>query len=122
MNKEIESLVLIYERTILKESDNTEFNSFIENRLSGVEKIADSAKEKGGDALLTYEHFNVKIPYYKKASKEFNKQSTYEELKTKIDKLKSKVEDMSIEQTNFQRLVGEIEVLGELLIKFNSIN
>ena len=43
------------------------FESFAKNRLAGAEKIIANAKEKGGDALLTYNHFNVKPSYYKKA-------------------------------------------------------
>ena len=43
------------------------FEQFAKNRLAGAEKIIANAKEKGGDALLTYTHFNVKPSYYKKA-------------------------------------------------------
>jgi len=44
------------------------FETFAKNRLAGAEKIIANAKEKGGDALLTYTHFNVKPSYYKKAN------------------------------------------------------
>ena len=43
------------------------FEQFAKNRLAGAEKIIANAKEKGGDAMLTYNHFNVKPSYYKKA-------------------------------------------------------
>ena len=43
------------------------FETFAKNRLAGAEKIIANAKEKGGDALLTYTHFNIKPSYYKKA-------------------------------------------------------
>ena len=48
----------------LNEDDKLE--SFAEVRLGGAEKIADNAKEKGGAALLTYHHFEVKLEYYEK--------------------------------------------------------
>lgn len=95
--------------------DNTpkSFDEFAETRMKGADKIAMNAKNKGGLAMLTYHHFNVKAPYYKaaaegkfdikKAKKEFN------------ECVKQLTDDM--EQIAFQKLVGRIEVLGELLIK-----
>jgi len=60
-------------RPTLKEekelSDETEMEEFAEKRGNGAEKISDSAKEKGGLSLLTYNHFRVKLPYYKKPLK-----------------------------------------------------
>ena len=96
-----------------KEVKKTELEDFATTRLKGAKKIADTTQEAGGLSLLTYKHYKVKIPYYKKASegkldlvqakKEFNKI------------LKSVSLDMT--QTEFQTEVGRLEVLGELLIK-----
>ena len=44
------------------------FEEFAETRGKGAEKIATTAEEKGGLALLTWHHFKVKLPYYKKAT------------------------------------------------------
>ena len=44
------------------------FETFADTREAGAEKIADNAKKKGGLALLTWHHFKVKLPYYKKAA------------------------------------------------------
>ena len=44
-----------------------EMEEFAEGRGKGAEKITDNAKEKGGNSMLTYHHFKVKLPYYKKA-------------------------------------------------------
>ncbi len=95
------------------EVKKSELEDFASTRYTGAEKIADSAKEKGGLALLTWRHFKVKLPYYKKAAegkldlgeakKEFNKT------------LKSISLEMS--QSEFQTEMGRLEVLGELLIK-----
>ena len=38
-------------------------------RGKGAAKIADTAREKGGLALLTWHHFKVKESYYKKQMK-----------------------------------------------------
>jgi hypothetical protein len=117
-------------RTLIKEEDGdktkavmTDFIEFASNRLKGAEKIAKDAKKKGGDALLTYHHFDVKLPYYEDA-----KSGKFDVLLTK-DKLKDKIEQVGllsgpihIEQIHFQRLLGEMEVLGELIIKWNELN
>jgi hypothetical protein len=92
---------------------------FAENRLAGASKIAKSAKEKGGDALLTYHHFYVKLPYYQK---EVDGKLDMKEVKKEYDNLltdlyESTRNSMNITQIEFQELVGKIEVLGELLIE-----
>ena len=85
-----------------KEVKKTELEDFATTRLKGAKKIADTTQEAGGLSLLTYKHYKVKLPYYKKASegkldlvqakKEFNKI------------LKSVSLDMT--QTEFQTEVG----------------
>jgi hypothetical protein len=103
----------------LEEGDKLE--SFAETRLGGAEKIADNAKEKGGAALLTYHHFEVKLPYYEKAAKgELDMDDAKKEYKDLLEKLYSSTkDDMGIEQIDFQELLGKMEVLGELIIKEN---
>ena len=92
---------------------------FAENRLAGATKISKAAKEKGGDALLTYHHFHVKLPYYQKA---VDGGLDMDELKSEYDKLLTDLYEatrnsMNISQVRFQELVGKIEVVGELLIE-----
>jgi hypothetical protein len=97
------------------------FEEFSKKRLEGATKISNEAKQKGGASLLTYHHFVVKLPYYKKASEGlFNSNEAQTELKKYLDELCSVSSDM--EQIRFQRLVGLIEVLGELLIKYKPEN
>ena len=108
--------------------ENSEINEekethkeFAENRLAGATKIAKNAKEKGGDALLTYHHFNVKLPYYQKR---VDDKLNMEDLKKEYDNLLTDLyeatrKSMNITQVEFQELVGKIEVLGELLIENN---
>lgn len=94
--------------------------NFAKNRLSGAEKIADNAKEKGGDSMLTYHHFNVKLPYYEKASKgQLDLKKVHEEYVSLVAQLAKATGEGSINmsQIEFQKIVGKIEVLGELCIE-----
>jgi len=97
---------------LLKEVKET-FESFAITRGKGAAKIAENAEKKGGLALLTWHHFKVKAPYYKKAS----------EGKLDLDKAKKEFEEtykkisLDMTQIEFQREVGRLEVLGELLIQ-----
>lgn len=106
-------------KTILKEEgfpEELSFEEFAKKRLEGATKIAKDAKEKGGAALLTYHHFVVKLPHYKKAAEGgFKLADAQIELKKYLDEMCSVGVDM--DQIHFQRLVGLIEVLGELIIK-----
>ena len=107
-------------KKILKESITKEvMEDFAEARGNGAEKITDNAKKKGGDSLLTYHHFKVKLPYYIKATEgDFNKEKSIKEYRKHLNKLyESTKKDMNLAQIEFQELMGKIEVLGELLLK-----
>jgi hypothetical protein len=86
---------------------------FVSNRMDGAAKITQNAKEKGGDALLTYHHFVVKLPYYKKAK---DGEMDIDEAKKEFTETLSKI-TLDMDQTTFQTEVGRLEVLGELIIK-----
>jgi hypothetical protein len=93
---------------------------FAKNRLGGASKIAQNAKEKGGDALLTYQHFKVKLPYYQKAAAgKFNLAEAKKELSEHLKSIDGSTKAIALKQMDFQRIVGKIEVLGELIIKYN---
>jgi hypothetical protein len=98
------------------------FEVFALNRLNGATKIAQAAKEKGGDAMLTYHHFNVKLPYYKRASEgKFDLEKTKIQLNSLVeDFIQATSNDLKTKQIEFQKMVGLIEVLGELIIRYNS--
>jgi hypothetical protein len=95
------------------------FNVFSANRLKGATDITVNAEKKGGDALLTYHHFIVKLPYYElAASGELNLTDARSELQLLMNELITRTTgDITIGQIEFQELVGKIEVLGELIIK-----
>jgi len=97
---------------LLKEAKEL-IEDFAKTRGEGAKKIADNAKEKGGLALLTWHHFKVKAPYYKKASEgKFDMEKAQKEFEDTYKKI-----SLSMSQIEFQREVGRLEVLGELLIK-----
>jgi hypothetical protein len=107
-------------KDILKEEkiETEAFEDFSTKRQSGAEKIANTAKEKGGFSMLTYNHFIVKLPYYERAKKgNFDPEKAKEEYQELLDQLVDATNEVEITQTNFQKLVGKIEVLGELIIK-----
>ena len=105
-------------KDILKEDihSSQEFEAFAKKRLEGATKITKDAKEKGGVAILTYHHFVVKLPHYKNAAEgRFNLEKAREEFNGYMEEIcGGKVQ---FDQIGFQRLVGLIEVLGELIIK-----
>jgi hypothetical protein len=94
-----------------------DFEKFADAREAGAEKIATKAHEKGGTALLTWHHFKVKLPYYKKATEG---KLDLEAAKKEFDETYKKISS-DMDQIEFQREVGRLEVLGELIIKANKI-
>lgn len=97
---------------IIKEAKD-KFEDFVSARMKGAEKIANNAKEKGGPAMLTYNHFIVKLPYYKKAA---NGKFDYKKAEKEFEALHKSI-SLKMTQTEFQRVVGKLEVIGELIIK-----
>jgi hypothetical protein len=99
-----------------KENKKETFETFADTREAGAEKIVNNAKTKGGLALLTWHHFKVKLPYYKRAAAgKFD----FDEAKKEYDATYKKI-SLSMTQTEFQREVGRLEVLGELIIRETS--
>jgi hypothetical protein len=105
--------------TISKKADSKsdDFIEFSKKRLKGATKIASDAKEKGGVAILTYHHFVVKLPVYKNAVEgKFDINEAKEKLQKYADEFCGG--QVQMDQIGFQRLVGLIEVYGELIIKY----
>ncbi len=89
------------------------FEDFATVRGKGAAKISENAEKKGGLALLTWHHFRVKAPYYKKAAEgNFDVEKAKKEFEETYKKI-----SLDMTQIEFQREVGRMEVLGELLIK-----
>jgi hypothetical protein len=89
------------------------FEDFAKKRGEGAAKIASNAEEKGGLSMLTYNHFKVKAPYYDKASKgKFDEKKAKQEFNQTLSKI-----SLNMSPVEFQKEVGRLEVLGELLIR-----
>jgi hypothetical protein len=89
------------------------FEDFATIRGKGAAKISENAEKKGGLALLTWHHFKVKAPYYKKAAEgKFDEEKAKKEFEDTYKKI-----SLNMTQIEFQREVGRMEVLGELLIR-----
>jgi hypothetical protein len=89
------------------------FEEFAKKRGEGAAKIAENAEKKGGLALLTWHHFKVKASYYKKATEgKFNEEAAKKEFEQTLKKI-----SLGMTPIEFQREVGRLEVLGELLIR-----
>ena len=101
------------------EAKGTPFEEFAQKRHDGAKKIAEGAKQKGGTAMLTYYHFIVKLTYYKKAAAgKFDKKAATAELRELNKKLAALLKTFEPrDQIPFQKVMGQIEVVGELLIK-----
>ena len=81
---------------------------FLVNRRKGAADIAAKAKAKGGDAILTFYHFQSKDACYASVMKTL-----------KNDGLKEAINDT---QKEFQALMGKIEVFGECYIKLQELD
>lgn len=89
------------------------FEEFAKKRGEGAAKIAENAQSKGGLALLTWHHFKVKAPYYKKATEgKFDEKKAKQEFNQTLGKI-----SLNMNPIEFQKEVGRLEVLGELIIR-----
>ena len=97
---------------ILNEIKET-FENFASTRLKGAEKITDTTQKAGGLSLLTYRHYKVKLPYYKKAAAgKLDKEAAKKEFEKTLKSI-----SLNMTQNEFQIEMGRLEVLGELLIQ-----
>ena len=114
-------LIQLYEDFIFESADTQSFEDFAQKRLAGATKIAEMAKAKGGISMLTYHHFVVKLTYYKKAAAgKFDAVKAKQEirdLQAELGKILKTFDKGS--QIRFQKVMGKIEVLGELLIRLD---
>jgi hypothetical protein len=114
-------LIQLYEDFLFEAESTDSFEDFAQKRHDGASKIVDAAKSKGGIAMLTYHHFVVKLPYYKKAAAgKFKTDAAKQEVKglqAELDSILAKFDHGS--QVRFQKVMGKIEVLGELLIRLD---
>ena len=94
------------------------FDEFLNKRKAGAEKIAKSARDKGGYSTLTAIHFEAKENPYTDCLKWENKEGKEKHFKAKAEEIYKKLADLdSLTQREFQDLMGRLEVYGEVYIR-----
>lgn len=104
-----------------QESDD--LMEFLKNRKQGAKDSAAKAKEKGGDAMLSYYHFAAKDKPYNEVIRILRNEGLNAAVKLCKLNYKSLLKDLDLDMTqkSYQDIVGKIEVYGECYIKFKSV-
>ena len=124
----VDSLNSIYQLILEKRVDtdpssSESFERFLDKRLAGAEKLAVSTKAKGGYSTLTAIHYAAKAKPYAECIKlnsqhKEDQEKVNELYKQKAEDVYSKLSDLdSLSQKEFQALMGELEVWGEVYIR-----
>jgi uncharacterized protein (DUF3084 family) len=114
----------LFEKVISNETEaEQEFETFLTKRAAGAAKLAKSAKEKGGYSTLTAIHFAAKEKPYAESEKWSEKEGKEDYYKQKAVEVYKKLQDLdSLSQRQFQALMGELEVWGEVYIRATKPN
>lgn len=103
---------------LLLEKVKDKFTDFLMTRQKGALKIEKSARQKGGYSLLTAQHFKAKEIPYKKAIKLATHEGKEKIYKEEAEKCYNKLRSWkTMTQKEFQTVMGELEVWGEVYIK-----
>lgn len=101
------------------DTDNNE--RFVEKRRAGAEDIAHKASTKGGYAELTAWHFKAKLPKYKEALKAVKNREPLAFFERKYKETMDSLHGTKLSsQKQFQKIMGELEVWGEIVIQLKS--
>ena len=119
-----EKYQLILEKRVQPDPTTEEsLKQLLSKRAEGAAKRASTSKEKGGFATLTAIHFAAKAKPYKEAEKMENApdkdcDKANAHYKKMADEVYAKLKDLdSLSQKEFQALMGELEVWGEVYIR-----
>jgi len=91
------------------------FLEFLDKRAAGAAKLAAASKKKGGYALPTAIHFAAKARPYAECVKHKDDEEYIKKKAEECFKKLSKWDEMS--QREFQAVMGELEVYGEVYIR-----
>jgi hypothetical protein len=99
------------------------FEEFLNKRKAGAEKLEAQTRKKGGYSLLTAIHYAAKLKPYAESEKWADKEGKEEHFKIKAKEVYKKLNDLdSLSQKQFQTLMGELEVWGEVYIRATKPN
>lgn len=103
--------------------EQNEEQSFFDKRKIAAEETATDAKKKGGPAKLTAWHFEAKNTPYAEAMQAIKKKKDLNFFKERCNSLKSMLKfDENLSQQEFQEIMGELEVWGEVYCKIKEDN
>lgn len=127
MDKELQYLAeaysSIHEKKEEKETPEQAFETFLTKRLAGAEKIQAMTQKKGGFSLLTAIHYKAKLKPYAESEKWHDKEGKEDHYKAKAKEVYERLKDLdSLSQKEFQALMGELEVWGEVYIRATKPN
>jgi hypothetical protein len=103
---------------VIESKQDDKYKDFLKARQSGAKKIQHSAEAKGGPATLTAQHFKAKAKPYKTAlehADDADREKLYAKHATEC--LRKLQGWKSMTQREFQTIMGELEVWGEVYIK-----
>lgn len=111
-----------YKDFLLSEAttDKKDNIKFVHKRKEGASAIAAKAASKGSYAQLTAWHFKAKLPQYDEALKAITRGENMEFFQRKFNNLLRQLKPRSMSQQVFQKISGELEVYGEILIQLRS--
>jgi hypothetical protein len=114
---------LILEGIKKKMGIEEKFDEFLHKRKAGAEKLEAQTRKKGGYSLLTAIHYAAKLKPYTDAIKWENKKGKEKYYKDKAKEIYSKLSNLdNLTQREFQSLMGELEVYGEVYIRATKPN
>lgn len=109
---------VIEEKKKEDQSPEESLNEFLVKRLEGAKKIEKQTAEKGGLSTLTAIHYKAKLKPYIESEKWTKRANKEEHFKRKAKEIYVKLRDIdSLSQKEFQTLMGELEVWGEVYIR-----
>jgi len=109
---------VIEEKKKEDQSPEESLNEFLVKRLEGAKKIEKQTAEKGGLSTLTAIHYKAKLKPYIESEKWTKRANKEEYYKKKAKEIYNKLRDLdSLSQKEFQVLMGELEVWGEVYIR-----
>ena len=110
----MEDFNLVAEK-VIKDHGNPEDQAFFEKRAAGAMKIQKQAAAKGGPSKLTAIHFKAKEAPYRMCLKNLDSKAFAEKKAAECYRKLSSWKHLT--QDQFQKLMGELEVYGEVFLK-----
>lgn len=107
-----------FAEVVIESIQDEKFQEFLETRKSGAAKIQASAAAKGGPSTLTAQHFAAKAKPYAEAIDCVNHRDREEVYAKHAEACLKKLKSWhKMTQREFQTIMGELEVWGEVYIK-----